>query len=119
VVEKSTVPVRTAAAMERILNSNDSNIQFEVLSCPEFLAEGTAITDLLEPSRVLIGGRHETPSGRAAMDALVSIFANWVPREKIICSNIWSAEMGKLAANAFLAQRVSSINAISAICEKN
>ena len=118
VVEKSTVPVRTAAAMERILNDNRDNIHFDVLSCPEFLAEGTAVRDLAEPERVLIGGRHEVESGRQAMDDLVDIFAHWVPRDRIICSNIWSAELSKLTANAFLAQRVSSINAISAICEK-
>ena len=118
VVEKSTVPVRTAAAMERILNDNRSQIHFDVLSCPEFLAEGTAIRDLAHPERVLIGGRHETASGRAAMQKLVDIFSLWVPPEKILCSNIWSAELSKLASNAFLAQRVSSINAISALCEK-
>jgi len=117
VVEKSTVPVRTAAAMERILRE-DAHNRFEVLSCPEFLAEGTAIRDLLEPDRVLIGGRHDTAAGSAAMQALVDIFVQWVPREKILLSNIWSSELSKLAANAFLAQRVSSINAVSAICEK-
>ena len=119
VVEKSTVPVRTAAAMERILHADDDRgIHFEVLSCPEFLAEGTAIRDLERPDRVLVGGRHDTECGREAMDVLVEIFAHWVPREKIICSNIWSSELSKLTANAFLAQRVSSINAISALCEK-
>lgn len=118
VVEKSTVPVRTAEAMARILNEDQAEAPFDVLSCPEFLAEGSAIHDLNQPERVLIGGHHESPSGRAAMDTLCDIFACWVPREKIICSNIWSAELSKLAANAFLAQRVSSINAISAICEK-
>ena len=119
IVEKSTVPVRTAAAMERILHADIAEgIHFEVLSCPEFLAEGTAMRDLTEPDRVLIGGRHDTASGREAMDTLVSLFAHWVPREKIICSNTWSSELSKLTANAFLAQRVSSINAISAICEK-
>jgi len=119
VVEKSTVPVRTAAAMERILHAdNAQGIHFEVLSCPEFLAEGTAIRDLENPDRVLIGGRHDTERGREAMAVLVDIFGAWVPREKIICSNIWSSELSKLTANAFLAQRVSSINAISAICEK-
>ncbi len=117
VVEKSTVPVRTAEAMERILNDNDSKIHFEVLSCPEFLAEGTAIRDLTEPGRVLIGGR-DTASGRTAVKELVDLFSAWVPREKIICTNVWSAELSKIAANAFLAQRVSSINAISAFCEK-
>ncbi len=118
VVEKSTVPVRTAEAMARILNEDQSQAPFDVLSCPEFLAEGTAIRDLNEPERVLIGGHHESPSGRDAMQRLCDIFAHWVPRDKIICSNVWSAELSKLASNAFLAQRVSSINAISAICEK-
>ena len=117
VVEKSTVPVRTAAAMERILTGHP-RFHFDVLSCPEFLAEGTAIRDLTEPDRVLIGGRHDTVAGRAAMDELAAIFQSWVPREKVLLSNIWSAELSKLAANAFLAQRVSSINAVSAICEK-
>ena len=118
VIEKSTVPVRTAVAMERILNEKDSPIHFDVLSCPEFLAEGTAIRDLEVPDRVLIGGRHDTDSGREAMKKLSDIFRHWVPEERIIHSNIWSAELSKLASNAFLAQRVSSINAISAICEK-
>ncbi|MDJ0837572.1 MAG: nucleotide sugar dehydrogenase [Acidobacteriota bacterium] len=118
VIEKSTVPVRTAAAMERILHSESNGVNFEVLSSPEFMAEGTAVRDLNDPDRVLIGGRHDTETGRKAMDAVVDVFANWVPRERIICSNIWSAELSKLTANAFLAQRVSSINAISALCEK-
>ncbi len=117
VVEKSTLPVRTAHAMERILNSNRKGIRFEVLSNPEFLAEGTAIRDLESPDRVLIGA-HETPSGIAARDVLVEIYSNWVPRAQIITSNVWSAELSKLACNAFLAQRISSINAISALCEK-
>lgn len=118
VVEKSTVPVRTAEAMERILNANEDGLHFDVLSSPEFLAEGTAIQDLENPERVLVGGRTELASGRAAMQKLVDIFSHWVPKEKIICSNIWSSELAKLASNAFLAQRVSSINAISALCEK-
>lgn len=117
VVEKSTVPVRTAAAMERILHA-EGDIRFEVLSCPEFLAEGTAVRDLSNPDRVLIGGRQETESGRAAMDKLKSVFMNWVPEERILLTNTWSSELSKLTANAFLAQRVSSINAISALCEK-
>ena len=117
VVEKSTLPVRTAHAMERILNSNGKGIRFEVLSNPEFLAEGTAIRDLEQPDRVLVGS-HETPSGLAAREVLVEIYANWVPREKIVTSDVWSAELSKLAANAFLAQRVSSINSISALCER-
>jgi UDPglucose 6-dehydrogenase len=117
IVEKSTLPVRTASAMERILNSNNKGIHFEVLSNPEFLAEGTAIKDLEKPDRVLIGS-HETGSGRKARQEIVDIYANWVPRENIITSNIWSSELSKLVANAFLAQRISSINSISALCEK-
>ena len=117
VVEKCTIPVKTALAMERILTSKDHKVKFEVLSNPEFLAEGTAMQDLEFPDRVLIGSR-ETESGIKARKELVEIYANWVPREKIIESNIWSSELAKLVANAFLAQRVSSINAISALCEK-
>jgi UDPglucose 6-dehydrogenase len=117
VVEKSTLPVRTAAAMERILNSNDKGIHFEVLSNPEFLAEGTAIKDLEEPDRVLIGAR-QTESGKKAMKEVVEIYRHWVPSHKIVTSNVWSSELSKLVSNAFLAQRVSSINAISALCEK-
>ena len=117
IVEKSTLPVRTAAAMSRILNANGKCIHFEVLSNPEFLAEGTAITDLENPDRVLIGSQ-DTPAGIAARDVIVEIYANWVKREKIITSNVWSAELSKLVANAFLAQRISSINSISALCEK-
>jgi UDPglucose 6-dehydrogenase len=117
IVEKSTLPVRTAEAMERILNSNDKGLHFEVLSNPEFLAEGTAIADLENPDRVLIGSR-ETPEGLKARQEVVDIYAHWVPRKNIIESNVWSAELSKLVANAFLAQRVSSINSISALCEK-
>jgi len=117
IVEKSTLPVRTAKAMERILSANPKGVRFEVLSNPEFLAEGTAVTDLENPDRVLIGSR-ETESGLRARRELVDIYANWVPREKILTSNVWSAELSKLAANAFLAQRISSINSISALCER-
>jgi len=117
VVEKSTLPVRTAEAMERILNSNGKSLHFDVLSNPEFLAEGTAVRDMENPDRVLIGGR-ETESGQKAVEALVELYANWIPRERIITSNLWSSELSKLVANAFLAQRISSINAISALCEK-
>jgi UDPglucose 6-dehydrogenase len=117
VVEKSTLPVRTAEAMERILNSNGGQAYFDVLSNPEFLAEGTAIRDMENPDRVLIGGR-DTPSGQAAVQALVEIYASWVPRQRILTTNLWSSELSKLVANAFLAQRISSINAISALCEK-
>jgi nucleotide sugar dehydrogenase len=117
VIEKSTLPVKTALAMEKILNSAKGKIRFDVLSNPEFLAEGTAIEDLENPDRVLIGS-HETRSGLKARQELVNIYSRWVPKEKIITSNIWSAELSKLVANAFLAQRVSSINSISALCEK-
>lgn len=117
IVEKSTLPVKTAQVMQKILTSNNSGIHFEVLSNPEFLAEGTAIKDLENPDRVLIGS-NETETGLKARDTLVEIYANWVPRERIITSNIWSSELSKLVANAFLAQRISSINSISALCEK-
>jgi UDPglucose 6-dehydrogenase len=117
VVEKSTLPVRTAEAMERILNSEGNGVQFEVVSNPEFLAEGSAIRDMENPDRVLIGAR-QTPSGKKAMQAIVDIYAQWVPADRIITANLWSSELSKLTANAFLAQRVSSINAIAALCEK-
>lgn len=113
VVEKSTLPVRTAAAVKRILNaSSDSSATFDVLSNPEFLAEGTAVQDLLEPDRVLIGGESEE-----AIETLSRIYQRWIPVDRIIKTNLWSSELSKLTANAFLAQRVSSINAISALCE--
>lgn len=117
IVEKSTLPVRTASAMERILNAKRNGIHFEILSNPEFLAEGSAIDNLLNPDRVLIGSR-ETPEGIRARQSIVDIYANWVARERIIESNVWSAELSKLTANAFLAQRISSINSISALCEQ-
>jgi UDPglucose 6-dehydrogenase len=117
VVEKSTLPVRTGEAMERILNSNGRGLHFDVLSNPEFLAEGTAVRDMENPDRVLIGGR-ETASSRKALETLVELYATWVPRERIITTNLWSSELSKLVANAFLAQRISSINSISALCEK-
>lgn len=117
IVEKSTLPVRTAEAMESILNFNKKGLCFDVLSNPEFLAEGTAIRDLENPDRVLIGSM-ETESGLKARDEIVKIYSSWVDREKIITSNVWSTELSKLTANAFLAQRISSINSISAICEK-
>ncbi|PWK20589.1 UDP-glucose 6-dehydrogenase [Xanthomarina spongicola] len=117
VVEKSTLPVRTAAAIKSILNNTGHHVHFEILSNPEFLAEGTAVNDLLMPDRVLIGGE-STPKGKEALKALTDIYANWVPREKILTTNVWSSELSKLTANAFLAQRVSSINAMSEICEK-
>jgi len=117
IVEKSTLPVKTAQAMKRILTCEDNGVRFDVLSNPEFLAEGTAIKDLEEPDRVLIGST-QSPHGLRARDVLVEIYANWVPKERIITSNIWSSELSKLVANAFLAQRISSINSISALCEK-
>jgi UDPglucose 6-dehydrogenase len=117
IVEKSTLPVRTAEAMERILHENRKGIQFDVVSNPEFLAEGTAVQDLLQPDRVLIGSRQSEAGLRAAQE-IVDIFSRWVARERIITTNLWSAELSKLVANAFLAQRISSINAISALCEK-
>lgn len=116
VVEKSTVPVKTAEAIEKILTHNSKGISFQILSNPEFLAEGTAIQDLFNPDRVLIGGR-ETPEGQKAIQALKDVYAHWVPEARILCTNLWSAELSKLAANAFLAQRISSVNAMSALCE--
>ncbi|KAK5783318.1 hypothetical protein PVK06_037826 [Gossypium arboreum] len=116
VVEKSTVPVKTAEAIEKILTHNSKGIKFQILSNPEFLAEGTAIQDLFNPDRVLIGGR-ETPEGNKAVQALKEVYAHWVPEERILTTNLWSAELSKLAANAFLAQRISSVNAMSALCE--
>ncbi|MGA0986788.1 MAG: nucleotide sugar dehydrogenase [Flavobacteriaceae bacterium] len=117
VVEKSTLPVRTAQALKNILEHTGNGVKFEILSNPEFLAEGTAIEDLLNADRVLIGGDN-TPSGQAAKDALSAIYEQWLPKERILQTNVWSSELSKLVANAFLAQRVSSINAISALCEK-
>ena len=115
VVEKSTLPVRTADVIKQILSS--TGMKFQVLSNPEFLAEGTAMRDLESPDRVLIGGEEETEEGRNAIETLASIYARWVPREKILKTNLWSSELSKLTANAFLAQRISSINSISALCE--
>lgn len=117
VVEKSTLPVRTAEAMEIILHNNARGVTFEIISNPEFLAEGTAVSDLENPDRVLVGA-HETPAGRKAQAAVVALYEHWVPAERILCTNLWSSELAKLTANAFLAQRVSSINAISALCER-
>ena len=116
IVEKSTLPVRTAETIQTILDSTGNGVNFEVLSNPEFLAEGTAIEDLFESDRVLIGSQ-QTKSGLIACQALVDIYANWIPKEKILTTNVWSSELSKLTANAFLAQRISSINAISALCE--
>jgi UDPglucose 6-dehydrogenase len=117
VVEKSTLPVRTAQAIKNILDNTGNGVQFQILSNPEFLAEGTAVEDLLQPDRVLIGGDTST-EGQIAIQKLVDIYANWVPKEKILTTNVWSSELSKLTANAFLAQRVSSINAMSELCEK-
>ncbi len=117
IVEKSTLPVRTAEALKSILENTGNGVRFQILSNPEFLAEGTAVADLLNPDRVLIGG--ETNSeGQKAIEALVEVYSNWVPKERILKTNVWSSELSKLTANAFLAQRVSSINAISELCEK-
>jgi len=112
VVEKSTLPVRTAEALKSILHNTGNGVNFHILSNPEFLAEGTAVQDLQNPDRVLIGGEHQE-----AIQALVDIYAAWIPQENIITTNLWSSELSKLVANAFLAQRVSSINAISELCE--
>lgn len=116
IVEKSTIPVKTAETIKEILAANAGGHKFEVLSNPEFLAEGTAVVDLQAPDRVLIGGER-TPGGEIAIQKLVSVYAEWVPRERIITTNLWSSELSKLVANAFLAQRISSINSISALCE--
>jgi len=116
VVEKSTLPVRTAESVKRILDSNSKGRKFQILSNPEFLAEGTAMEDLEVPDRVLIGGA-QTTEGKAAIQKLVDIYATWVPRDRILTTNLWSSELSKLIANAFLAQRISSINAVSALCE--
>lgn len=113
VVEKSTLPVRTAAALKSILHNTNSGVNFHILSNPEFLAEGTAVQDLLQPDRVLIGGENQD-----AIQALVDVYARWVDSDKILTTNLWSSELSKLTANAFLAQRVSSINSISELCEK-
>tara|TARA_B100000519_G_C14234258_1_gene433959 strand:+ start:648 stop:2003 length:1356 start_codon:yes stop_codon:yes gene_type:complete len=117
VVEKSTIPVRTAESLKTVLNANAvDGISFQVLSNPEFLSEGTAIRDLENPDRVLIGGE-ETLEGQEAMETLASVYATWVDRERILKTNLWSSELSKLVTNAFLAQRISSINSISALCE--
>ena len=116
IVEKSTIPVKTAETIKDILAANGRGIKFQVLSNPEFLAEGTAVADLLNPDRVLIGGER-TAEGTAAVATLTDVYARWVPRERIVTTNLWSSELSKLVANAFLAQRISSINSISALCE--
>jgi UDPglucose 6-dehydrogenase len=118
IVEKSTLPVRTAEALKDILDNTGNGVNFQILSNPEFLAEGTAIGDLLDPDRILIGGDTHTAKGQVAMQTLVDVYAHWVPEAKILTTNVWSSELSKLTANAFLAQRISSINAMSEICEK-
>ncbi len=116
IVEKSTIPVRTAESIKKVLAANSNGAKFQVLSNPEFLAEGTAIADLENPDRILIGG-DATPEGQAAVETVVSVYEAWVPRDRILTTNLWSSELSKLVANAFLAQRISSINSISALCE--
>jgi UDPglucose 6-dehydrogenase len=116
VVEKSTLPVRTASTLKDILKHTGNGMNFQILSNPEFLAEGTAVEDLMEPDRVLIGG-DQTEEGLKAIDALVNVYGRWVPKERILTTNVWSSELSKLTANAFLAQRVSSINSLSELCE--
>jgi len=118
IVEKSTLPVRTAQAIKSILDNVGNGVKYQILSNPEFLAEGTAIDDLHHADRILIGGDHSTPEGMEALDVLTEIYTHWIPREQILQTNVWSSELSKLAANAFLAQRISSINSLSALCEK-
>ena len=118
IVEKSTLPVRTAEALKNILDNTGNGVNFQILSNPEFLAEGTAVADLQMPDRVLIGGDLDTEAGKAAIQALVDVYGHWVTPDNILTTNVWSSELSKLTANAFLAQRVSSINAMSELCEK-
>jgi len=118
VVEKSTLPVRTAQALKSILHNTGNGVNYHILSNPEFLAEGTAVQDLLNPDRILIGGDSDTQEARDAMQALVDVYAHWLTDEQILTTNVWSSELSKLTANAFLAQRISSINAMSELCEK-
>lgn len=117
VVEKSTLPVRTAEALKFILDNTSTGVKFQILSNPEFLAEGTAINDLVNGDRVLIGGE-QTPEGKEAIDSLAWVYSHWMSEDRILKTNVWSSELSKLTANAFLAQRVSSINSLSALCEK-
>lgn len=117
VVEKSTLPVKTAEAIQNILDNTGNGVNFQILSNPEFLAEGTAMRDLAVPDRVLIGGDLTTLEGNNAINALVNIYSSWVPKKNILVTNVWSSELSKLTANAFLAQRISSINSLSEICE--
>ena len=117
IIEKSTVPIKTAEKLNEIFLKTNSSVNFEILSNPEFLAEGSAMRNLLIPDRVLIGGDNETSDGKRAIDLLSNIYESWIPRENILTTNVWSSELSKLASNAFLAQRISSINAMSALCE--
>ena len=116
VVEKSTLPVKTAGAIQSILDNTGNGVNFQILSNPEFLAEGTAMRDLAMPDRVLIGG-NQTKEGLEAIASLVDVYSSWVPKQHILTTNLWSSELSKLTANAFLAQRISSINSLSALCE--
>ncbi len=118
VVEKSTLPVRTAEALKNILDNTGNGVSYQILSNPEFLAEGTAVQDLQNPDRILIGGDIDSVEGRDAVQALVDVYSHWVPEDNILTTNVWSSELSKLTANAFLAQRISSINAMSELCEK-
>lgn len=117
IIEKSTLPVRTAEAIKNILDNSGNGVKFQILSNPEFLAEGTAVNNLHNPDRVLIGGE-QTEEGKKAIKALVDIYARWIPEDRLLTTNVWSSELSKLTANAFLAQRISSINAMSELCEK-
>lgn len=117
IIEKSTLPVRTAEAIKNILDNSGNGVKFQILSNPEFLAEGTAVNNLHNPDRVLIGGE-QTEEGKKAINALVDIYARWIPKDRLLTTNVWSSELSKLTANAFLAQRISSINAMSELCEK-
>jgi UDPglucose 6-dehydrogenase len=117
VVEKSTLPVRTAEAIQNILDNTGNGVNFEILSNPEFLAEGTAMRDLAVPDRILIGGNLNSEKGQEAVQSLVDIYSSWIPKKNILTTNVWSSELSKLTANAFLAQRVSSINSLSELCE--
>ncbi|XP_070501933.1 UDP-glucose 6-dehydrogenase isoform X1 [Chironomus tepperi] len=117
VVEKSTVPVRAAESLMHVLKANNKpGVRYSILSNPEFLAEGTAIENLMKPDRVLIGGE-ETEEGKRAIESLCWVYEHWVEKDKILTTNTWSSELSKLAANAMLAQRISSINSLSAVCE--
>ena len=117
IVEKSTVPVRTSEKIKEILRLKNKDVNFQILSNPEFLAEGTAMRDLQIPDRVIIGGDN-TENGKKAIQSLVEIYSSWVPKKNILTTNLWSSELSKLTSNAFLAQRISSINSLSELCEE-